>query len=146
MHSVYLIGSLRNPAVPELGRFLRDHGFDVFDDWYAAGERADDCWQAYEQARGRDYETALYGYAAEHTFAYDKYHLDRCDSAVLMLPAGKSGHLELGYMIGCGKPSLILLGPDQGRWDVMYRFATAVCSHRDELVTALRESLEGKRL
>lgn len=139
--AVYLIGSLRNPAVPELGRYLRDAGFDVFDDWYAAGEKADDAWQAYEQARGRDYATALQGYAANHVWSYDKQHLDRCDAAVLLTPAGKSGHLELGYMIGSGKPGFVLLGDNPARWDVMLRFASGVYTDRAELRRHLWELL-----
>ena len=41
MKTIYLIGSLRNPKIPEIGRQLRDLGFDVLDDWFAAGPRAD---------------------------------------------------------------------------------------------------------
>ena len=37
---VYLIGSLRLPAVRGLAAELRAEGFDVFDDWHAAGEKA----------------------------------------------------------------------------------------------------------
>ena len=107
MKSVYLIGSLRNEAVPEFGQELRKIGLDVFDDWYGAGKIADDSWQAYENLRGRNFADALAGYAARHVFHFDKTHLDRCDAAILLLPAGKSGHLELGYMIGSGKPGFI---------------------------------------
>jgi len=30
---IYLIGSLRNPAVPEVAQKMRAVGIDVFDDW-----------------------------------------------------------------------------------------------------------------
>jgi len=56
---VYLIGSLRNPAVPELANTIRALGYDVFDDWYAAGPEADDKWRDYEKARGHTYKQAL---------------------------------------------------------------------------------------
>jgi nucleoside 2-deoxyribosyltransferase len=137
---VYLIGSLRNPAVPELAASLRDEGYEVFDDWFAAGPEADDWWQKYEKARGHNYEQALAGHAANHVFQYDKSHLDSSDAAVLVLPAGKSGHLEFGYMIGRGKPGFILLDKEPERFDVMYRFATGVVSSEDALIVAL-ESL-----
>ena len=39
---LYVIGSLRNPAVPQVAKRLREAGFLVFDDWYAAGPEADD--------------------------------------------------------------------------------------------------------
>lgn len=137
MNSVYVIGSLRNPAIPTIASTLRKEGFDVFDDWFAAGPEADDWWKKYEQERGRTYREALDGFPAGQVFRYDKSHLDRCQAAVLVLPAGKSGHLELGYFIGSGKPGFILLPPGDDRWDVMYRFATKVVSSVEELAHEL---------
>ena len=134
---LYLIGSLRNPEVPKVANALRKAGHDVFDDWYAAGPEADDKWREYEQQRGNSYLYALYGYAAEHVFEFDKKHLDACDGAVLLLPAGKSGHLELGYVIGQGKLGYIIIdNPD--RWDVMYKFAKEVVMDVDELIQVLK--------
>lgn len=137
---IYLIGSLRNPAVPQFAKELREDGHEVFDDWYAAGPEADDYWQRYEQAKGHDYRQALNGYAANHVFEYDRSHLDRCGTGVLVLPAGKSGHLELGYMIGQGKPAYILLDKEPERFDVMYRFATGVTNSKEELREWLRNA------
>lgn len=99
---------------------------EVFDDWYAAGPEADDYWQKYEQARGHSFIEALDGHAAYHVWNYDRFHLDRADVGVLVMPSGKSGHLELGYMAGAKKPTFILLEKEPERWDVMYRFAHKV--------------------
>lgn len=134
---IYLIGSLRNPQVPIIAEQLRAAGHEVFDDWYAAGPEADDKWRDYEQARGHSYIEGLSGLAANHVYRFDRTHLDRCEAAVLVLPAGRSGHLELGYVIGTGKPGYLLLD-DSERWDVMYRFADGVYYLVDELVTALQ--------
>lgn len=134
---IYLIGSLRNPVVPQLANDLRKEGYEVFDDWYAAGPEADDYWQKYEKERGRDYVKALNGYAANHVFNYDREHLDDCRIGVLILPAGKSGHLELGYLIGQRKPCFILLDKEPERFDVMYRFAAGVFTTPQELIVAL---------
>lgn len=112
MKSIYLIGSLRNEKIPQIGNLLRANSWDAFDDWHAGGPRADDEWKRYETERGRTYQEALKGEAARHVFEFDKYHLDRCGLGVLVLPAGRSGHLELGYMSGQGKPSFVLL-PDK---------------------------------
>ena len=134
MKRVYLIGSLRNPAVPAMANALRAEGFEVFDDWFAAGPEADDHWQRYEKNRGSTYQQALDGRPAQQVFGYDKANLDRADMAVLLLPAGKSGHLELGYFIGKGKPGFIALPEEPERFDVMYAFATAVCTDFDTLI------------
>lgn len=133
---IYLIGSLRNPAIPGIAMTLRKQGFEVFDDWFAAGPEADDYWKAYEVGRGHTYLEALASYPADHVFTFDKRHLDRATAAVLALPAGKSGHLELGYLLGTGRPGYILLdSPD--RWDVMYLFATGVYERLEDLIERL---------
>lgn len=122
--TIYLIGSLRNPAIPELAKQIRkETGHEVFDDWFAAGPTADDSWQEYEKSKGVSYDNALSGYAARHVFDFDLHHLNRSDAAVLVLPAGKSGHLELGYCRGSGKRCFVLFDKEPERWDVMYQFA-----------------------
>lgn len=140
---VYLIGSLRNPRIPALAASLRsrlsEHD-EVFDDWYAAGPEADDFWKTYEQERGRDYTEALKGHSARHVFEYDKSHLDRCTHAILVLPAGKSGHMEIMYAAyGVGAKAAILLEPDADpRWDVMYQFVPTILNNDEEIVDWLR--------
>lgn len=123
---IYLIGSLRNPSIPKIAAELRSRGFEVFDDWFAAGPIADDSWMEYEKSKGTRYADALRSYAAQHVFEFDHYHLDRSDIGLLVMPAGKSGHLELGYMAGSGKPTYVLFDTEPERWDVMYAFTNGV--------------------
>ena len=134
---VYLIGSLRNPEVPKIATILRDKGIEVFDDWHAGGEKADEEWMRYERDRGHTYQQALKGHAARHTFEYDKQHLDRADVGVMVMPAGKSAHLELGYLRGQGKPAYIYMPEEPERWDVMALFATDVFIKVNGLVAEL---------
>ena len=146
MPVLYLIGSLRNPEIPLIGVHLRSLGYEVFDDWYAAGRIADDSWRDYEIARGHSYGQALQGWAARHVFEFDFFHLNRADLGVLVLPAGKSCHLELGYLIGRGKPGYILLDGEwskvKPRWDVMYLLARGgVYETLDDLSQALKEAM-----
>ena len=133
MKSIYLIGSLRNEQIPAIGNSLREIGFDVFDDWFAPGHRADEHWRDYEMARGHTYMEALNGYAAQHIFEFDLGHINRCEIAVLTYPSGKSAHLELGYMIGQGKPGYILLEEGQERWDIMLQFAAGIHNNLESL-------------
>jgi nucleoside 2-deoxyribosyltransferase len=141
MPKVYVIGSLRNPKIPEIANKIREAGFEVFDDWYAAGPEADDKWKEYEQGRGRSYTEALGGAAATNVFEFDKKHLDSSDAVVLVLPAGKSGHMELGYCLGKGLPGYILLEEGSDRWDVMYKFADGVYKTVDELAQVMHATL-----
>lgn len=136
---IYIIGSLKNPRVVEVGNKLRELGHEVVDDWYAPGPDADDYWRDYEKARGRTYREALKGLHVGHVFAFDKYHIDRAQVVILVMPAGKSAHLELGYAIGTGKKGYILLEGEPERWDIMYRFADDVFYTVDELVSAIKK-------
>ena len=138
MATIYLIGSLRNPEVPKVAQALRAAGHEVFDDWFSAGPEADDWWQRYETERGHSYLEALDGYPTWHTFNYDLYHLNRMDVGVLVTPAGKSAHLEFGYMIGRGKRGYVLLDKIPDRWDAMLRFANGVYDDLESLLDALR--------
>jgi len=127
------MGSLRNPRIVEVGNLLRESGHDVFDDWFSAGATADDAWREYEKQRGRSYGEALRGHSAKHIFALDKKHLDLCDVGVLLTPAGKSAHLELGYLIGKGKRGYVLFEEEPDRYDVMYQFATGIFFNIEDL-------------
>lgn len=137
MSKLYLVGSLRNPRIPELAKRLRLElpGFEIFDDWYAAGEKADDYWKDYEQKRGRTYEEALKGYSAKHIYEFDKHHIDTSSHVLLVLPAGKSGHMEITYaQYGAKKKTAILLDQDDIRWDVMYQFIPTILSNEDDIL------------
>jgi len=56
-------------------------------------------------------------------FAEDKKWLDWCDTCILLLPSGRSAHLEAGYVKGCGKKFYIYGEFLHSEWDVMYGFA-----------------------
>ena len=139
---VYVIGSLRNEKIPLLSNDLRAMGFEVFDDWFSPGPEADEFWRKYEKGRGSSYKQALSNWAGKHIFEFDKFHIDRADIGVLVMPAGKSGHMELGYMIGKGKPCFVFFEEEPERWDIMYIFTTTnggdVCFSKDELFEKLK--------
>ena len=69
--SIYLISSLKSEIARSFANELRTLGFDVFDDWHAAGPDADDIWRDYEKNRGHSYLEALSGYHAKHVFELD---------------------------------------------------------------------------
>lgn len=135
---IYVIGSLRNKKIPFFAKELREAlGVEVFDDWFSPGPEADDYWRKYEKARGSTYSEALKNWAGKHVFEFDKYHIDRLGIGVMIMPAGKSGHLELGYMIGQGKKGYILFDEEPERWDVMVQFATGVFFKKEDLIDEL---------
>lgn len=140
---LYLIGSLRNKTIPELANRLRKEmpEVEIFDDWYSAGFEADDHWKTYEQAKGNTYSQALRGHAAKHVFEFDKHHLDTSSHVLLVLPAGKSGHMEIMYAeYGAHKNTAILIDPEDCRWDVMYQFIPTHLYNDEEILSWLKQT------
>ena len=135
---IYLIGSLRNPQIPHIANRLREKGYDIYDDWYSPGPRTDEHWKEHQQRKGLSYKEALKGPHARTVFEFDKKYLDMSEGGILAMPAGKSGHLELGYLVGQGKPGFILMDEEPERWDIMLGFANCVCFSVEELIECLR--------
>lgn len=136
---IYLVGSLRNPEIPHIARQLREVGHEVFDEWHSAGPHADDHLRDYAKARGLNHKEALETYAARNIFHFDKRHIERADVVVLVMKAGLSGGIELGWALGQGKPGYVLYdGQDPERLDVMLQFATGIVYSVTELIEKLK--------
>lgn len=81
---------------------------------WAAPKRGSD-WEAVDEyLRMVEHPRALEGYAAD--FAA----MEKADTFVMVLPCGKSAHLELGWAVGAGKRTAILL-EDPVEPELMYR-------------------------
>lgn len=138
---IYIIGSLRNEAIPHVGNAVRAAGFEAFDDWHGTGPKADDHWFEYEKLRGRTYTEALAGRAAQNTFALDRDNIMRSEGVIMVLPAGRSGHMEFGFARGRGIPGVILLDKEPERYDVMYNFASKITYDVKEAVEYITSQL-----
>src|SRR3990167_7516690 len=139
MKKIYIIGALKNWRVVNLHLELQEAGFEVFSSWLTPGAHADEYWRTYSKQRKLTQKEALKDWSAQHIFNFDKTHLDRCDIAVMLMPCGKSGHLELGYIRGQGKKGYILFDKEPKRWDVMHNFATDVFYSKEELKKELKK-------
>jgi len=133
---VYIIGSLANrqEIISLATKLEAETGWEWFADWTAPGPLADDFLRDMAKDRGWDYIRTLHSHAAQHICAFDKKHLDRADAALMVLPCGKSCHLELGYMAGKGKPTYVYMPTPPERVDVMYNLASVVANSLDEIV------------
>ena len=91
----------------------------------------------------QNWTPAAYKRGLEHSRSKEGFWLDfsamhRADFGILVLPAGRSAHIEAGYFIGAGKPLFILL-EQVGKItpELMYLMANAICSNLYELEAAL---------
>lgn len=73
-------------------------------------------------------------------FVEDKAWIEWSQAVVLVLPSGRSAHLEAGYAVGKGKRLFILGDFPKGELDVMYGFANRLVRTFDDLAAALSEA------
>lgn len=74
-------------------------------------------------------------------FEEDKKMIEWADAVIMVLPSGKSSHLEAGYAKGIGKKLYILGEFEKGEFETMYGFADGL--FRDYELDQLIESLTG---
>ena len=80
----------------------------------------------------------------QRAFNEDKKWLDWANCVIMLMPCGRSSHLEAGYGKGQGKLLYIYGGFPKGEFDVMYRFADGLYRTEElsEMITELK-SREG---
>jgi NTP pyrophosphatase (non-canonical NTP hydrolase) len=124
--NIYVASSWRNPIQQEIVRVLRGAGHAVYDFRNPTPDNYGFSWSAVNpdwlKWTPEQFITELYSghQAIEHGFAFDKNALDWADTCVLVLPCGRSAHLEAGYAAGQGKLTLFFLHPDKFEPELMY--------------------------
>jgi hypothetical protein len=87
-------------------------------------------WNNEEFLEGIEHPNALWG------FRNDFNYLNACDMCVLVLPCGRSAHLEAGFCVGMGKQLHIILD-NKSEPELMYRMAYRIHSNLNELLEFL---------
>jgi len=122
---IYVASSWRNEPYPQVVDALRADGHDVYDFRNPPGGTGFS-WQQVDASNARDidsYFRALDTDIAARGFDSDRLHLDDCEGLLLVLPCGRSAHLEAGYAIGQGKTVVVLLHEDKFEPELMYLLA-----------------------
>jgi hypothetical protein len=112
MTYVYVAASWRTIHQPLVVAELRAAGFDVYDfrnprkgDYGFSWSQIDPAWQSWSPEQWR---AALQHPVAQAGFRSDMDALRAADAVLLVLPSGRSAHLELGWAAGAGKVTGIL--------------------------------------
>lgn len=112
MSRIYVASSWRNTQQPKVVEILRRYGHEVYDfknpragqngfSWSEIDPDWQD-WTAEQYIRALDDPIACQGYT------FDMRAMEWADTCVLVLPCGRSAHLEAGWFAGRGKRSIIL--------------------------------------
>ena len=139
---IYVASSWRNARQPEVVEALRAAGFEVYDFRHPAPgddgfrwSEIDAAWQGWTQA---EYVEALNHPIARTGFGLDMDALEGCDACILVMPCGRSAHLELGWAVGAGKYTRILLDTAQPTEpELMYRMANGIDRWIGDTIDAL---------
>lgn len=122
---VYVASSWRNDHQPAVVAELRVSGHEVYDFKNPAPGNTGFAWSAIDAdwmnwTPGRFAECVQAHPVAQRGFFHDKAALEWCDTCVLVLPCGRSAHLEAGYAAGQGKRVIFWLHPDRFEPELMY--------------------------
>jgi len=142
---VYVASSWRNDLQPAVVSAIRGANIGAYDfknpdggtgfAWREVGLEPDE--------RGLvgvdDYFAALDHPRARAGFDSDFEAMHRADAFVLVLPCGRSAHLELGWAVGAGKRTAIVLD-DPCTPELMYRMVDLVTPNITDVVDWLRGS------
>lgn len=139
---IYVASSWRNPDHHHVVTQLKHDGFDPFD---FKATNASFHWR--DQAPGwpdwslEQFKSVLRSQPAEEAFANDEKALDEADAGVLVLPAGISAHIEVGYLMGQLKPTFILYptNVETVRAELMYKLATGIFRSYHDVAAALAD-------
>ena len=135
---IYVASSWRNLAQPAIVQMLRAEGHEVYDfkDPEDNGDSGfhwsdiDSDWQQWSPAQFRE---SLAHPIAKNGFKRDFDAMAWAEAFVLVMPCGRSAHLEAGWAIGAGKPTAFYLS--DGEPELMYGMAS-------DLVIGAKEMLE----
>ncbi len=137
---IYVASSWRCEAQAGVVARLRDEGHEVYDfknpspgnvgfGWKQCSPKPPTEWTAQEFIDVLDTQRAREG------FWLDMKALKWCEACVLVRPCGRSAHLELGYAVGAGKLSIVLLTePPPFEPELMYLMCDRICTSLDETV------------
>ncbi len=134
---VYVASSWRNTLQPGVVQALRTDGHTVYDfrnpspgnngfHW----SEIDPDWLNWTPGRFRSYLNTHP--LCEAGFEADMNALMEANACVLVLPCGRSAHLELGWAQGAGKITVALM-LDPSEPELMYRMLGRVCTSVAEL-------------
>lgn len=127
MAKIYLASSWRNQEQPVILDVLRQCGHEVYDFRNPQPGNSGFSWkEAGDVSAPEPYLETLDSESAQAGFRLDKEAMDWADTCVLLLPCGRSAHLEAGYMAGQGKRVFVLLSEDGFEPELMYLLCTGI--------------------
>lgn len=137
---IYLASSWKNKEIVDfIASELRGQGHEVDNFSDSSNGRFVFDWRELK-LNNINAKTFLNDKRTQRAFQEDKKMIEWADAIVMIMPCGRSSHLEMGYAIGKGKRSIIYYphGFVPGEFETMYGFADLIT---DSLTDVLFELL-----
>lgn len=148
---IYVASSWRNRRQPDVVIALRADGHEVYDFRAPVPGVTGFSWHEIDPtmpvgpADVRLHAARIRAFLdhpkAEDGFNRDMNALRWCDACVLVLPCGRSAHLEAGWAAGAGKRTLVLL--EDGEPDLMWKMLGRLALTLDEVLDDLAIDCDG---
>ena len=137
---IYVASSWRNAKQPDVVNELRQAGHNVYDFRNPAPGLHGFAWSQIDP-KWKAWSSQEFARALRHSMAAEGYFCDmqsliEARAVVLVMPCGRSAHLEFGWAVGRGKIGIILLS--DGEPELMYKMADHLCFSVEEVLEVLK--------
>lgn len=145
---IYVASSWRNTYQPGVVEALRSEGHAVYDFRHPrpnesgfSWRETDPAWSMGDAPDVDTYRRMLAHPIARRGFEADRQGMMRATVGVLVLPSGRSAHLEAGWLIGAGRPVVVYV-PEPIEPELMYLLAGSapLCATLDEVLVAVERA------
>lgn len=151
MSRIYLASSWKNEYHQALVDTLRSHGHKVYDfkhhDRNAEMNTVGFHWSSvdknYKEWTHEDIRKGLQSRNATVGFLRDFHAMQDADTCVLLLPCGRSAHVEAGWFAGQGKRVIVFDLEEKPTPELMYLMFDHYCINEAELLKVLAEPVPG---
>lgn len=138
MRKIYVASSWRNQHQNSVVHALKAMGHEVYD--YKNPEPGNEGFNwsqidlMYFKWTPKEFvEKALTHPIAKEGFKLDMNALKWCDTCILLLPCGRSAHLEAGYAVGAGKEVAVFISNEKFEPELMYLMCNLVTNKIEEI-------------
>lgn len=136
---IYVASSWRNENQQYVVEALREAGHDVYDFKNPAPGKKGFAWSdidpEWKEWTNREFTEALKHPIADQGFDNDFDAMQWADACVMVMPCGRSAHVQAGWMQGAGKPTIVLL--TQAEPELMYKMFSKLAINMDDVLEHL---------
>lgn len=155
MARIYISSSWRNVYQPILVEELRRRGHQVYDFQHPSGRNDRNVWETVCERLGlgkeyilgsltpRDFKRILLDPEAAERFKEHFAAMQDADTCIILLPCGRSSHVEAGFMNGMGKRVFVMDTSQEVTPELMYLMFDDYFHDLGELCEAVAKPIPG---